>query len=428
MSDDQTPPERTALPKGEERRGPESKGDKGRPREREGTAASRVGLFALRALKVGWKLALVLAIIGLVVYRVRFAPVPVAAHRAKHGRIVAEVMGTGTLEARVGANISSRISGRVGQVLVDQGDRVTKGQLLVTLDDGDLRRQVEMAKAEIAATKAGIDRSGAEIARAEAAAVEARASHVRVATLQRQGIMSADDLGKATLAKDVAEAELRRSRLYKVELQRLEHKAVETLGYTQERLADTEIVSPFDALIVRRSREPGDVVVPGTSILQVISTDQMWVSAWVDESALASLAVGQPARVVFRSEPKKAYAGRVARLPPSADRETRELLVDVALTQLPKNWAVGQRAEVYIRTATKERALLVPLRALTWQKGKAGLFVSEAGRARWRQVVLGLRGENRVEVAKGLRAGETVVWVKGPKADPLTEGRAVKVP
>ena len=105
----------------------------------------------------------------------------------------------------------------------------------------------------------------------------------------------------------MAEAELSGRKLAKVEIERQVLKAEETLRYYQERLADTKIASPFDGLVVRRSREPGDIVVPGSEILQVISTDQMWVSAWVDETAMASLAVGQPARVVFRSEPEQTF-------------------------------------------------------------------------------------------------------------------------
>lgn len=382
--------------------------------------------FLARLLSWGWKLAIVAAVAAFVVYRMRFAPVPVESRVAGPGAIVAEVMGTGTLEARVQATISAKISGRIVQVLADQGDRITKGQLLVTLDDGDLRQQVEMAKAELAATKAGVDRAGAEIARAEATAVQARASYKRSSQMAAQKLLSEDDFDKATQQRDVAEAELRRAQLAKVEIERQVLKAEESLRFYQERLADTKITSPFDGLVIRRSREPGDIVVPGSPILQVISTDQMWVSAWVDESALSSLAAGQPARVVFRSEPGTPYNGAVTRLAPLADRETREFVVDVTVKDLPKSWAVGQRGEVYIQTAKKEQALLVPQRAITWQKGKPGLFVSNAGHAQWRSVTLGLRGAENVEVKDGLKQGEAVIWLRDPKDGPLTEGRAVE--
>lgn len=82
----------------------------------------------------------------------------------------------------------------------------------------------------------------------------------------------------------------------------------------------------------------------------MISLDELWVSAWVDETAIARVAPGQPARVVFRSEEGRSYPGVVARLGRETDRETREFLVDVRVTELPKNWTIGQRAEVFIQT------------------------------------------------------------------------------
>jgi RND family efflux transporter MFP subunit len=170
------------------------------------------------------------------------------------------------------------------------------------------------------------------------------------------------------------------------------------------------------------------VVVPGSPILEIISTGEMWVSAWVDETAMSSLAVGQPARVVFRSEPEKSYDGVVTRMAPLADRETREFLVDVTVKDLPKAWAVGQRSEVYIRTAHKDDVLVVPQRAILWQKGRPGVFVNHLGRAEWRSVTLGLRGAQSVEIMQGLTVGEKVVWPLNPTDGPLTEGRAVGTP
>ena len=86
---------------------------------------------------------------------------------------------------------------------------------------------------------------------------------------------------------------------------------------------------PFDGLITRRDRDLGDIVVPGACIFQLISTEDIWVSAWVDESFRAVLQPGQKARIVFRSEPGKDYAGSVIRISREVDRETREFLVDV---------------------------------------------------------------------------------------------------
>lgn len=383
--------------------------------------------YTKRALSLGWKLAVVAIVVAVAVYWFRFSPLPVNAYTAVLAPISSEVTGTGTLEARVSAIISPKISGLITQVLVDQGDRITKGQLLATLNDGELRQQVEIAKADIEATKAGLSRAAAEISSAAANATQAREVYGRDAELSEKEFISPEELGASRQQRDVAEAQLSRSRGAKVEIDRQVIKGEETLRYTQERLADTKIVSPFDGLVVRRSRESGDIAVPGTEILQIISTDELWVSAWVDETAVDSLAVGQSARVVFRSEADESYGGTVTRMAPLADRETREFAVDVTVEKLPQTWAVGQRAEVYIQTDKKDQALLVPQRAIVWQNGKAGLFVNQAGHAEWRLVTLGLRGTDNVEVIEGLSAGDVVIWRGSSEATPLTTGRAVSV-
>jgi len=377
-------------------------------------------------LSIGWKTALVLLIALVIIYRLYFAPVPVEFSPVKAGPITAEVMGTGTLEARVQAIISAKISGRLSDVLEDQGSRVAKGQLLATLDDADFCQQVEMAKAEVEATKASIDRAAADVNSAQATAVHARAFYNRVMPLAESKVVSEEDFDNAIQQRDVAESQLRRAELAKVEIERQLVKADATLKYYEEKLADTRILAPFDGLIIRRDRDPGAVVVPGSSILQIISTEQMWVSAWVDESAMAELVIEQPARVVFRSEPNKYYKGTVARISPLADRETREFLVDVLVKELPRTWAVGQRAEVYIQTASKDNALLVPPNAIVWQKGKPGLFINNSGHAKWVNVETGLQGKESVEIRSGLKAGDVVIWQRDANKA-VTENRAVRI-
>ena len=379
-----------------------------------------------KILRTAAKLALVAAVAGFVVYRLRFAPVPVVSRVAEVGPIASEVMGTGTLEPRVQSTVGPKIGGLLTQVLTDQGERVTKNQLLATLDDSDQQKQVAMAEAEVEAAKASTNRAAADIASTKASAAYARSNYDRV--ISAASAVSKDETEKAMSQRDVADAQLNRAELAKLEADRQVTKAENTLHYYQQLLADTRITAPFDGLVVRRARDPGTMVVPGSEILQVISTDQIWVSAWVDETAMAAVAVGQPARVVFRSEPNKSYRGTVTRMAPLADRETREFLVDVTVKELPKAWAEGQRAEVYIRTASKDQALQAPQAAIVWQKGKPGLFINKAGHAAWRNVELGLRskhGGQMVEISKGLDAGESVIWPSDAKGTELTEGRAV---
>lgn len=188
---------------------------------------------------------------------------------------------------------------------------------------------------------------------------------------------------------------------------------------------DTQIRAPFDGLVVRRNRNPGDVVVPGSSILDVISTGQLWISAWVDETAMGKLAAGQPARIIFRSAANAVKQGKVARLGSETDRETREFLVDVDVLQLPEQWAAGQRAEVYIETGRSDDTIFVPQRFIVWRNNQSGVIIDYNGKAQWRKVTLGLRGKDNVEITGGLTADDTVICAL-PGAELPRDGRAVK--
>ena len=368
-------------------------------------------------------LALVAAAI---MYRMKFRPIPVAGHTVSIGEVRAEVMGTGTLEARVKTVISPRIQGRLAEVLVDQGDAVKAGQVLARLDDEELRQQVAVAQAALDATRATVERVRADEARARAVQKQALLSHGRATELMATKVVSQTDLDQAVEALGVAEADLARAQAAIVEAGSQVRTADMNLLYRREQLAFTEIQSPYDGLVVRRDRERGDMVLPGSSLLYLIATNEMWVSAWVDETAMADLNVRQPARILFRADAEQAYAGEVARVGREADRETREFVVDVRVGKLPPNWAVGQRAEVFIETARTSGVVVLPQRCVLWREGKPGAFVLEGGRAHWRTLTLGVRGRDGVEVREGLGAGDCVVEPRDPRRGSLADGRRVK--
>lgn len=372
----------------------------------------------------GVQIALVVLALGGLVYWFKWLPVPVIEHQVERGSIIAEVMGTGTLEAHVKNAVTSKITGRITQVLVDQGDRVMAGQLLVRLDDEDLRQQVAVSHADRGVAQETIDRLKADRDAALAVFEQAKQSHRRAQAASAKNAISQEDVDKATEALAVTRAALSRADTSIAEARKKLVGAEKSKQYRQALLADTEIKAPFDGLIVRRQRDPGDVVAPGSSILTLISTEELWISSWVDETEMAKFDVGQPARVVFRSEPDRSYPGEVARLGREADRETREFLVDVRVRQLPKNWAVGHRAEVYVQTASKSDAVLIPAKYLIRRSDRVGVFINRDGRAEWRNLRLGLRGPELVEATEGLQAGEAIVMPAGP-GQSLNEGQRI---
>jgi RND family efflux transporter MFP subunit len=390
------------------------------------SAVPRPSVLARRSLRTVLKMLVVLALAGVLVYRLRFARVPVVVHSVARGPAVAEVMGTGTLEARVEASISPKIQGRLAELFVDQNDPAKAGQLLARLDDAEWKEQVAVARAGLDAALATVERVRADETRAQAVLQQAQLNHERALDLRRANVAAQADLDKAIESLRVGEADLKRAQAGITEAERLRVTAEKNLAYHEARLADTQLLSPFDGLVVRRDRDPGDVVVPGSSVLRLISTNELWISAWVDETAMAGLSTGQKARVVFRSERTRNYSGEVARLGREADRETREFIVDVRVNELPANWAVGQRAEVYIATGGKTDALLIPKPFLVWRSGRPGVFVAADGKARWQAVTVGLAGEANIEVLDGLKEGEHVLRLVERARGTLKDGQPFK--
>jgi len=370
----------------------------------------------------------VVAVVAFAVYRLKFRPLPATAHTVATGEVWGEVMGTGTLEARVKTTISPRIQERLAEVFVDQGDAVKAGQLLARLDDAELKQQVAIAEATLTSARATVERVRADEARAKAVLQQTQLDHKRVGDLIATKVASQSDFDKAVESLRVAEADLTRSQAAIVEVQSQVFTVEKNLLYRREQMAFTEIRSPYDGLITRRDRDPGGVVVPGGSLLQLIATNEIWISAWVDETAMSALATNQPSRVIFRSEPTKSFTGELARLGREADRETREFLVDVRVKHLPPNWTVGQRAEVFIETGRKSGVVAVPAPFVLWREGKSGVFVNDHGKARWREVTPGLRGLKEIEVTQGLTAGEQIVKPPTGQKQPLVEGQRISTP
>jgi HlyD family secretion protein len=373
------------------------------------------------------KAAMIVSAVAAGVYWMGFAPVAVRPYRVERGDIVAEVMGTGTLEARVKSTISPKISGRIVAILADQGDQVKAGQPLVRLDEEELKQQAEIAEAGVATARAAIERLKVDKQSALAVATQAKRERDRDQSLAARNAISSSELDKAIEAASTAESGVARADAAIVEAQQQLIAAEKTLAFHRAQLSNTLIAVPFDGLIVRRQHDPGDVVATGSPILLLVSTNVLWISAWVDETELARLDEGQPVRVVFRAEPERSYEGRVARLGKETDRETRECTVDVRLLKLPKNLAVGQRAEVYVETGRKQAVPLLPSRLVVWQDARPGVFVAADGRAAWREVVLGVSSRDAVEVVDGLQPGETVI-APADAAVKLETGQRISMP
>ncbi|MDP3823829.1 MAG: efflux RND transporter periplasmic adaptor subunit [Burkholderiales bacterium] len=361
-----------------------------------------VALLALSSIAIGgagyWRFA-------------RAVEVPVAV--AAQGAVAARVVGPGTVQARIPVTLSARVGATVTQVLVDVGDAVRQGQLLVTLDDRDLSARRGVVGGQQDALSRNTEGARAGLAKAQADLDLARSKLRRDTDLQAQGFVSQAvvDASNATLGGAVAGVDAARAALAArgADARSLSQEA----RYAEAVLSYTRIVAPMDGVVIQRLAETGNTVVPGTPLLKIVDPKSLWVATRVDESVVGRVQPGQVARIRLRSG--AVLPGKVARIARQSDAATRELDVHVAFDSVPQRFAIDQEAEVEIAVG-EDRGVLVPLTALTRDKaGRQGVWIidggSEGGRTRFGPVETAGADAHQVLVRKGLEGGETVVAV-----------------
>jgi HlyD family secretion protein len=184
--------------------------------------------------------------------------------------------------------------------------------------------------------------------------------------------------------------------------------------------------APYDALVISRRKELGAVVSPGEAIFILIDPTTVWARAFVDEALAGNLQVGQPADVRLRSLPRQVFKAHVARIEIESDRVTEERRVYVECDQCPRDFHLGEQAEVYITVARLESALLVPETAIEQFDGVHGfVWTVNDGELHQLRVSFGHRLlDGRAALTDGLPRGARVV-VTPPSG--FREGRAARV-
>lgn len=326
---------------------------------------------------------------------------------AATGRVAVQVVGPGSVQARVPMTLSARITATVAQVNADVGDSVKRGQLLALLDDRDLAARRGVVGGQQLALTRSIDAARAAVAKAEAELALARSRQRRDAELLRTGFVSPAALDASDAGLQAAQAGLDNARAAQAAREAdalaLSHEA----RYSEAMLSFTRIAAPMDAVVIARLVEPGTTVVPGAALLRLVDPASLWVAMRVDESVLGRVQVGQPATIRLRTG--EVAAGKVARIMRQSDAATRELEVDVAFDVLPARLAIDQEAEVSVQTGDAS-GIVMPLAALTRDRdGAQGVLVIDGGRTRFRAVQTGPADAQRVLIVKGLAVGERVV-------------------
>jgi membrane fusion protein YbhG len=234
------------------------------------------------------------------------------------------------------AALSFKTSGRVTERLVSEGDTVTMGQVVAKVDDTDLQQQVNVRKAELEAAQAALQELLAgsrpeEIGQAEAALARVQAEenrwrqdYERHQDLYKQGVISKNELDASELNYETARTrvlEAQKSlrlvqkgpRIEKIDQARADvRRAEEALALAQTLLSYATLSSPMAGIVLTQNIEPGEYVSPGTPVVTVGKLDTVWLRAFIDETDLGRVHLGQTVRVKTDTFPGKIYEGKVS--------------------------------------------------------------------------------------------------------------------
>jgi HlyD family secretion protein len=315
-----------------------------------------------------------------------FRPPAVSVAEVTRGSMVAEVAGTGTVTAEVLPKISSKITGRVENVFVNEGDLIRQDQIVATLDQTDLRRQVDKAQAQLALAQETADQLQRDSNR-------------------RQILLAENSPG---ISPEIAQQFENRY----VVAQKAIQAAEADLASAKYNLSLAQIPSLTSGIVIKRWVHPGESVIPGQVMFTVADTSLIYVSANLDQNFAGKLRKGQPAIVILRGRENQLLAGYVLRISPQANAATEETVAQAAFTVPPEDFQLGQWANVYIQVGEAKDALLVPRAALMPMDERMFVFVVGADDVLRREPVDVLADSPRrpiVAVAGNLRPQERVV-------------------
>ncbi len=354
----------------------------------------------------------------------------------------AVVTATGTIKAMVGAEVrvGARIPGRVEQLAVQVGDRVKAGQLIARLEQDDLQAAVEKARADLAAAVAKLAtvRNGArtqEVQSAEAALRQAEANRSlaqvnleRYRSLHQDGGIALQVVDTAARDYDVSAAQLR-SAQEQVSLIRDKYTA-EDLQYAEAqvrqaqaalRIAETNlgyatITAPMGGVVASVTTQQGETVTSGSAATQapifvtIIDLNRLQVDAYVDETDIGKVRVGQTATFTVDAFPDKEFSGKVTAIYPKALIQQNVVTYDVVIAIDNRDGLLrpDMTANTTITLARREQVLAVPNQTIRREDGDRVVFVREGDRLVRRPVKTGWKDKTHTEVLGGLKEGERV--------------------
>lgn len=307
--------------------------------------------------------------------RVLVAPVVVSDYEER-------IEASGQLTAQNRATIAAEVSGRITEISADEGDPVREGQLLLSIDPGRHRLQVQNARARLAEAEAGF--------------TEAERDFQRLSSLHERGIAS--DAGLDARRTELTRARSRRD------------GARADLGVAERALQDAGVRAPFAGFVAQRMVSRGEFVQIGVSLFEIVSLDPVELEFSVAERDSARIEIGQRVRVSVSPYPGEQFEGAVSVIAPTIDTRTRTLRARARIENRDGRLRPGLFARADLGVAGRTDVIWVPASAVRMRAEGEEVFVVGAGnRVRRILVETGRHQNELVEVRRGLAPGDEVV-------------------
>jgi len=326
---------------------------------------------------------------------------------ARASEIVETVSVTGTFAPRSEILAGPEIEGlRIVEILVDEGDRVGKGEILVRLSRDALDAQLAQSDAGLARADASIAQARSQIAQTEANAKLAGSDLDRTQALSRSGNTTQAILDQRQSAQRAAAAQLQAARDGLRAAEADKKSAEAQRRELMVRISRTEVRTPAAGVVARKNAKLGAVAsAVGEPLFRIIEDGQIELEAEIPEARIGAIAAGQKTIVTLADGAK--IDGKVRLVSPEVDRATRLGRVRIVLSR-SEGVRVGSfaRANIEVR---RETAVTAPVSAITYGANGASVLVADNGLVRERAVTLGLVDGARAEIRSGVREGDAIV-------------------
>jgi HlyD family secretion protein len=342
--------------------------------------------------------------------------------------LVQSVVASGHVEAEFRVNIGSQITGVVKDIPVAEGQTVKAGEVLVVLDDREVRAAVVQAEGIVAQAEAKLRQmreltlpSAKEtLEQAKATLINAQQTYDRAQKLAADGFATKASLGDALKALDIARAQVRNGELQVftnqpggsdyVSTETLLNQARAGLVAAQSRLSYTVIVAPRDGVLISRDVERGNIAQPANVLMKLSPSGDTLLVVQIDEKNLGLIALGQTALASSDAFAKESFPARVVYINPGIDLQRASVEVKLLAASPPAYLRQDMTVSVDIEVARRPGALVVPVSSVRGS-GRANPTVLKVvdGYAKSQPVIAGLMSAGKIEIIDGLKEGDLVL-------------------